>query len=653
MSFWGELKRRNVVKVGLAYAVVAWLLIQIAAIVVPTFDAPKWILPTLTFLLVIGFPIVLIVAWAFEITPGGIKKTAHVSLQDSITHLTGQKLNYVVTALLAVAVVFLVIDNYVLEKSLGVSAGGEQSTPAVEAASALPAGGAASGAASVRDEKTELGVLPNSVAVLPFLNLSPKEDDAYFAAGIHEEILNQLAKLGNVNVIARTSVMRYADTDKSIPEIARELNVGSVMEGSVRYADGQVLVTAQLIDARTNVHLWSDSYQRDFSNIFGIQADIAMNVANSLRAEFSPEERRSIEELPTKSIEAYDHYLLAQSLASQGVVTETRQRAIAEYDRALALDPDFALAKLGRAQSIGALLLMTGGNSYVDARIKQAVDEAIALADEMPAALEFVAQRHIAAFRWHDAETVLLEWLERAPKDDYRANLTYGTFLKNVGRARESLPYLELARRKDPLLAGPSINLTMAYDALGEFDRASGLHDRMERLVGYDFTAAAPQFWRLLARGDKAGALEVLARSNGQSVETLSRGVISAPDAADASRVFKVFLSNLEAPEAGIAALQAVYDDPTSDNLAVTLNVALLAAYYGDNELSVTAFNRAARGAPMAMLQFGWTPLMRGIRSRPEFKALLEEIDLSDYWREAGWPEHCGPVAGSNDFTCS
>jgi TolB-like protein/Tfp pilus assembly protein PilF len=613
---------------------------------VPTFAAPEWVMPTLTFVLILGFPLVLVVAWAFEITPEGIKKTAHVPLEESITHVTGQKLNYVVTALLAIAVVFLVIDNYVLDEAAEPRSDGDEAATMARPTGTRPA----------VEAQPESAVMPNSVAVLPFLNLSPKEDEAYFAAGIHEEILNQLAKLGNLNVIARTSVMRYAGSDKTIPEIARELNVGSVMEGSIRYADGQVLVTAQLIDAGTNVHLWSDSYQRDFSNIFGIQADIAMNVANALRAEFSPEEQRSIEELPTTSIEAYDHYLLARSLASQGFgglgSGDAPQRAIAEYEQALALDPDFKLAKLGRAQSLQSLLILPPVDPNLRAQVTQAIDEVIELADELPAALGFVAQRRVDAFQWREAEQVYLDWLERAPANDYAANVNYGTFLKNVGRARESLPYLELARRKDPLLAGPSISLTMAYDAIGDTDRAVEIHNRMEALVGYDFTGAAPQFWRLLARdGDTRAASEVLARAGGSSVDEMLATLVAAPDRADASRVFKVFASNLNRPESGVVALHAVYDDPTSDNVAIMLNVALLAAYYGDVDLSVAALRRQARTFP-ALLQFTWTPLMQEVRSHPGFKSMLAELGLDDYWRAAGWPEHCRPV-GAEDFTCS
>ena len=256
------------------------------------------------------------------------------------------------------------------------------------------------------------------------------------------------------------------------------------------------------------------------------------------------------------------------------------------------------------------------------------------------------------ALEWHEAEQVFLDWLRRAPDNDYQANLAYGSFLKDVGRARESLPYLQLARRKDPLLAGPSIHLTLAYDALGDTDRAIELHDRMEELVGYDFTAAAPQFWRLLGRDGPTAALAVLARANGGSSEDVRAFLVAVPDAPGPIRVFKLFATHMDDPERGKAALHAVYDDPTSDNLPIMLNVALLAAYYGDDDLSLAATSRSARAAPAAMLQFAWTPLMQSVRRQPGFKSMLTDLGLDSYWRKAGWPEHCRPV-GSDDFTCS
>ncbi len=183
-------------------------------------------------------------------------------------------------------------------------------------------------------------VLPHSIAVLPFENFSLDPDNAYYASRIHEEILNQLAKLSALNVIARTSVVEYADTDKSIPEIARELNVETVMEGSVRYVDGRILITVQLIDPETNAHLWSESYNRQFSDIFAIQADIAMRIANALEAEFSLEEQATIDAAPTESPEAYALYLRALDTFGTGDL----RTVPSTLNRAIALDPGFANA---------------------------------------------------------------------------------------------------------------------------------------------------------------------------------------------------------------------------------------------------------------------------------------------------------------------
>ena len=648
MSFWGELRRRNVVKVGAAYAIVAWLLIQVASILLPTFEAPEWVMRVFSFALIAGFPVVLLIAWAFELTPEGLKKTAHVPLEDSITRSTGQKLNYFVTGLLVLAVAFMALDNYVLDDTP--TGGGEaQATLAATPPAAAPSAADSDPAPPAADAEPESDLLPNSVAVIPFLNMSPNAEDAYFAAGIYEEILNQLVKLSNLNVIARTSVMRYADTDKTIPEIARELNVEAVMEGSVRYADGEVLVTTQLIDAATNVHLWSESYRRDFSNIFGIQSDIAMNVANALRAEYSLTEQQNIEALPTESIEAYDHYLLAQSFVRQGA--NGLDQAIEEFDRALAIDPEFRLAILGLAQSLATGAAFTG-NPEIAARARAAADRAIEFADDIPAALGLIANRHVSVLDWMAADGAYRDWLQRAPRNNYEANLAYGAFLKNVGRARESLPYLELARRIDPLLAGPLIQLTMAYDALDDTNRAVALYARMENLVGTDFTAAAPQFWRMLARDGVDAALDVFASTNNVTTAEARRMIESLADNPNASRVFRLFALNIDQPESGRAALRQVYDDPTSDNFVVMLNVALLAAWYGDVDLSVAALRRHALSVPALMLQFSWLPLMEPVRSHPEFREMIRDLDLPAYWREAGWPEHCRP-AGADDFECS
>ena len=287
-SVWGELKRRNVVKVAVAYAIVAWLLVQIIVSVETPLRLPDWTDTLVIVFLLIGFVVAMFVAWAYELTPEGIKQTKSIPLSESVSRVTGRKLDFAIIGLLVLAVGFMFVDNYVLPES-----------------------------SELNGQTGE--VLPSSVAVLPFENLSPNADDAYFASGLHEEVLNQLAKLRDLSVISRTSVLRYTESGLSIPEIARELNVGTIMEGSVRYANDRVRITMQLIDAATDDHLWSETYDREFADIFAIETDIALNVVSALEAEFSLEERESLERSPTTFPAAYRLYLRALAVMGSSV----------------------------------------------------------------------------------------------------------------------------------------------------------------------------------------------------------------------------------------------------------------------------------------------------------------------------------------------
>jgi len=252
MSFWEELKRRNVVRVGIAYVVGSWLVIQAADTLFPALQLPEWSVRFVIALLLLGFPIALILSWAYELTPEGLRKSADVTPAQSITRTTGRKLDRIIIVVLALAVVFLVLDNYVMREDSATTAEGSRAATDAGAAvpdastdTTAPAGGLAATTERLRD----------SVAVLPFANLSPDEENAFFAIGLHDEVLNQLSKLSNLSVISRTSMLRYADSDLSVPEIARELNVETVMEGTVRYAGNRIRVTMQLIDAATDQHL--------------------------------------------------------------------------------------------------------------------------------------------------------------------------------------------------------------------------------------------------------------------------------------------------------------------------------------------------------------------------------------------------------------
>ena len=415
MSFVGELKRRNVVKVAVAYAIVGWLLIEVSSTVFPTFEAPAWVLQSITFVIILGFPLALVLSWVFDLTPRGLERTELGISSEGTAAAPRRKLDFVIVGLLVAGIAFLVADNYVLE-------GASEAPPEItvdESAEVAPA--------TVAEE---LDVLPNSVAVLPFDNLSPNADDAFFSSGLHDEILNQLAKLRSLSVISRTSVLRYADSGLSIPEIASELNVETVMEGSVRYANDRVRITLQLIDAKTDEHLWSETYEREFADIFAIESDIAMNVANALEAEFSVEEQEAIERAPTGSTVAYALYLKATNAWFSGQTWES------EMDQALAIDPDFALA-----HAMKAYLLAFGTDTWpvaLERRVLESSARALELDPTLGLAHAALAYLHQARWRLVETEQSFERALELSPSDPVILS-AYGRFHRNRGDYAEGV----------------------------------------------------------------------------------------------------------------------------------------------------------------------------------------------------------------------
>lgn len=452
MSFWAELKRRNVVKVGTAYVIVAWLIAQFVDVINAPLSLPEWFDTTVIVLLGLGFPLAVLFAWIFELTPQGLKVTAEVPPEQSIRSLTSQRLNYLVTGLLALAVVVLVIDR-------SISGGGE---PAVAAAPpAQPLAPPAANATPVRQK----------VAVLPCDNLSPDPADSYFAAGIHEEILNQLAKLSNLLVVARSSVMQYAQNRPTVPQIARELNATAVMECSVRYAGDDVLITAQLIDPATDSHLWSDTYPGNMSNlstIFAMQADIAMNIANALVTEFSPAEQARLETAPTESSEAYARYLAARA---PGL---TAERRLALLEESVAIDPTFAPGHAAIAGALAIVTIDTVGSSAsrtwreVEARAAQSAARALALDPNIGEAYQALANLDEVSWRWADAARNYGRAVELSPNNAVLL-WRYSWFLSFVGgRSVEARAFsergVELQPNELPQLGQRSLVLAFAGD---------------------------------------------------------------------------------------------------------------------------------------------------------------------------------------------
>jgi TolB-like protein len=329
MSLIAELRRRNVFRVGVAYVIVAWLLIEVASVILPALRLPEWTLTLLVFLVAVGFPLALIFAWAFELTPEGIKPAKDVAPAESIRRLTGRKLDFAIIGLLAIAVVYFAVDKFVLQvEPEQVKGATEQVSPAE----------------SIAIEK--------SVAVLPFVDLSPTGDYEWFSDGLSEEILNSLAHLPELMVSARTSSFQFKGQDRAIGEIAQVLGVAHVVEGSVRRAGDQIRVTAQLIRASDSFHLWSEKYDRAVEDVFAVQEEIAQEIATALDVVLDEGKRDRMFRTGTRNVQAFEAYQRGSAIYDAAHALRADEDlfdANRWFERAIALDPAYSAAHLMHA----------------------------------------------------------------------------------------------------------------------------------------------------------------------------------------------------------------------------------------------------------------------------------------------------------------
>jgi TolB-like protein/Flp pilus assembly protein TadD len=505
MSFLGEIKRRKVFQVAAVYAVVAWLIIQIIDVVGEPLSLPKWLDTVVIVLLAVGFPIAVILAWAFDLTPDGVVRDRGTTVATTSTR--GRGIEYALIGLLVVAM------GWVLYRMEITPLGKE-----VEIAA----------------EESQREVLPNSVAVLPFENLSLNPENAFFAAGIHDELLNQLVKIRDLNVIARTSVLRYADRgEMSIPEIADELRVQAVMEGTVRYGGNRVRITTQLIDGESNTHLWSQTYESEFDaeNIFAIESDITMQIAAALEAEMLPAERASIEMPSTVSTEALTLYLKARaSVPDLGPLmpAEWSENLHRYLDEALVADPEFALAHALKAYEYGLSIGRTfqlSNDEAVAQREALAIEHARTALDldpDLGLAYGALALPHMFGLRRAEAQAAWERAYKLSPGDP-DILVDFGYFAAATGQSEQAIFLARHALDVAPNSAQTLAVAGFAFIFAGDYDEAA----RIER----EAIALDPAFffsYQMLglveaARGNHAEALKQL-----RFAEELSRGIPSA-----------------------------------------------------------------------------------------------------------------------------
>ena len=409
-KFFAELKRRKVYRVAAAYAVASWLLIQIATQVFPFFEIPNWAVRLVVVVLSLGFPIAVILAWIFDITPQGIRRTDEINAEDN-----------------------------------GIS---------------------------VRETQ----IPQKSIAVLPFENLSDDKENEYFAAGVHDDVLSSLAKVADLKVISRTSVQQFKSGSRNVREIGAALGVAHILEGTARRVGNRVRVNAQLIDARTDAHLWAETFDREITDLFALQSELAERITQSLRANLSPREKTSMQAHPTRDIAAYELYLRSRGLfhwAGSGYSHDKGAEALRLINEAVARDPQFALAYALASRLHSELFWF--GYDKTQARLQQAktaAETALRLQPDLGEAHLANAFYYYYGFRRYDLARAHVAAAVRAIPNSADVLVAAGAIARREGEWSEAVSNFERARERDPRSLSVLWNLFETYLALHQYDDA-------------------------------------------------------------------------------------------------------------------------------------------------------------------------------------
>jgi TolB-like protein len=501
MSVFEELKRRNVFRVGIAYAVAAWVLLQMFDVIGDILDLPEWGGKMILAVLVIGFFLALVLAWAFEITPEGLKRESEVDRSQSISNVTGRKLDRAIIGVLVIALVYFVADKFFISDN----------EPAVETTPAVVVAEQRASAAPEPGNRID----DKSLAVLPFAHRSPNPDDQYFTDGIHDDLLTQLAKQDAFKVISRTSVMEYRDTTKNMKQIGEELGVRHILEGGVQRSGTRVRINMQLIDTFTDEHLWAETYDRELTtdNLFDIQSEITLAIANALHATLSGSPLDADRSAPTSSLAAYDLYLRGKQLTIGNTKVEW-QAAVDLYEEAISLDPEFALAYVGLAEAYLTLYWSYEGNLANREASRAAIDRAMALDPELPEIQMAEGFYHYWALLDYEAALGYLDRAIALMPNNAQAHMWRGWTLRRSGRLEEALVSMHRSLELDPRAPFNWLEYGQTLSYLHRFDEALSAFDKTNamRLLAMWSKSYTSQIY--LQQGDVQAALY-------QSEETL------------------------------------------------------------------------------------------------------------------------------------
>ena len=600
MSFIGELKRRNVIRVAILYAVSSWLLLQFTDVLSSMLPVPEWTGPLVILLLLVGLFPALIFSWLYEMTPEGLKREKEIDRSQSITPDTGRKINGLIVVLLVVAIGGL-LANRLIPKSAQPTAAESATEPAAQ-------------------------IARNTIAVLPFTDLSPEGDQRFFTDGLSEELLNLLARVDGLKVASRTSSFSYRGSTLGIPNISRELGVAHILEGSVRKSGDRIRITAQLIESETDRHLWSSNFDRELDDIFAIQDEIGNAIVKALKGEMGIGDPVAIKvEAATNSVDAYALYLEARELF---IKREHLLESIRLFHEAIALDPEFARAWEGLA----AVEIVIDDWVYIDGvfhapRALEAANKALALNPDLSMPFAVIGSyasswetNPIEAMRNYDIA------LLKDPKNT-TAMLWRGIDLNSLGFFDDAIRSFEGCLDVDPGYLNCKHHMSLAYLHKGMQTRALEI---FEPTLEQNFHSASEAFISYYA-------------TNGQ--RNLALLIADVKFKLDAAPVIE-WIRAIEDPDAdhsaGLARLRQWESQTKSGMTLADMSIVLLAfgAYeeFADADISYSSF-------------YNWLPDARDFRATPYFKKLLRDGGVLAYWQEKGFPDFCRAV-GDDDFEC-
>ena len=490
-NFFAELKRRNVIRMVGLYLVGAWLVVQVAGTVLPMFGAPEWLPRTIVVLVAIGFVPAVIFSWVFELTPQGLKREEDVAPERSITPQTGRRMDRTIIVVLVLALAYFAFDKFAL-------------TPRREAARV---------ASAVPNESKS--VIPEkSIAVLPFANQSRDPDNAYFADGIQDEILTRLSKIADLKVISRTSTQHYKSAPENLPEIAKQLGVANVLEGSVQKSADSVRVNVQLIKAANDSHLWADTFDRKLTDIFSVESEVAKAIADQLRAKLTGQEEQVIAAKPTDKPEAYDAYLRGLAYSLKTTNTPANALGAQKYLReAVKLDPKFALAwaLLSYVDAYGYITTNLQPTVALREEARQAAETALSLQPNLGEAVLAKGHYYYGCLKDYDTAVRYFEQARQLLPNSSRIPESLAYVERRRGQWDQSESYFNEAERLDPRNVNLLTQHALSYIALRRFPEALRKLDQVLNITPDDVDTLATKASIAQAEGDLPRAAALLA----------------------------------------------------------------------------------------------------------------------------------------------